>query len=82
MERHQVPYIHTKTQKKVAIFADVCPPPLPLLGSVCAFHTSGSFTGVTFADVIRHIIANTPQGKKLLIIDGHNSHHDVTALEL
>ena len=53
-----------------------------MIGSACAFQTNGSFTSATFADVIRHIIAHTDKEKKLLIIDGHNSHHDMEALEL
>lgn len=47
-----------------------------------ALQTSGSFTAVTFCDVIRHLIKHSQPGKRLLILDGHNSHHDVEALDL
>ncbi len=51
-------------------------------GSVMAFQKNGSFTGATFTDAMRHFVANTPAGKKLLIIDGHGSHHELEALDL
>jgi hypothetical protein len=47
-----------------------------------AFQKNGSFTCVTFADVIRHLLAHKHDGPALLILDGHNSHHDVDALDL
>jgi hypothetical protein len=52
------------------------------LGSRVAYQPNGSFTQETFTDVIRHIIENTTPGKKLLILDGHSSHHSVEALDL
>jgi len=52
------------------------------LGSAMAFQQNGSFTGATFADCIRHFVAHTPPGRKLLIMDGHNSHHKVEGLDL
>ena len=47
-----------------------------------ALQINGSFTAATFCDVIRHIIMHTSSGKKLLILEGHASHHDVDALDL
>ena len=47
-----------------------------------AFQKNGSFNKSMFADVIRHIVKHTPSGQKLLIMDGHNSHHDVDGLDL
>jgi hypothetical protein len=52
------------------------------LGSVLAFQTNGSFTTITFCDVIRHIIKYKSEGQLLLILDGHNSHHDIEGLDL
>lgn len=52
------------------------------IGAVMAFQKNGSFTSVTFADVIRHLIAHKFDGPALLILDGHNSHHDTDALDL
>ena len=43
---------------------------------------SGYFTSNTFPDTIRHLMANSPAGKKLFIVDGHDSHLDVDALDL
>ena len=51
-------------------------------GSLLAFQTNGSFTTITFCDVIRHLLAHTTEGPALLILDGHNSHHDIDALDL
>ena len=53
-----------------------------ILGAAMAFQTNGSFTSVTFCDVIRHIIKYKHEGQALLILDGHNSHHDVDAISL
>jgi len=50
--------------------------------SVMAFQKNGSFTSVTFSDVIRHLIKYKERGPALLILDGHNSHHDIEALDL
>ncbi len=50
--------------------------------SAMSFQKNGSFTSDTFCDVIRHLVKHTPPGQKLLIIDGHNSHHEVDALDL
>jgi hypothetical protein len=47
-----------------------------------AFQQNGSFTSVTFGDVIRHLIAHKHDGAALLILDGHSSHHDIDALDL
>ena len=52
------------------------------IGSPMCFQKNGSFTQNTFTDVIRHLIDHTPSGKKLLILDGHSSHHTVEALDL
>jgi hypothetical protein len=50
--------------------------------SAMSFQKNGSFTSDTFCDVIRHLVRHTPSGQKLLIIDGHNSHHEVGALDM
>ena len=52
------------------------------IGAVMAFQKNGSFTSVTFSDVVRHLIANKHDGAALLILDGHNSHHDIEALDV
>lgn len=52
------------------------------IGAVMALQKNGSFTSETFCDVIRHLIAKKFDGPALLILDGHNSHHDITALDL
>jgi hypothetical protein len=46
------------------------------------FQKNGSFTTDTFIDVINHLIMYTQPGKKLLILDGHSSHHSLKALDL
>ena len=46
------------------------------------FQINGSFTQDTFTDVIRHLIDHNQPGKKLLILDGHSSHHTMEALDL
>lgn len=53
-----------------------------ITGALMAFQTNGSFTSVTFADVIRHLLAHKSPGPALLILDGHSSHHDIDALDL
>ncbi len=50
--------------------------------SAMSFQKNGSFTSDTFCDVIRHLVRHTPPGQKLLIIHGHNSHHEVDGLDL
>ena len=55
---------------------------LYFVGALMAFQKNGSFTSVTFADVIRHLLAHKSPGPALLILDGHNSHHDIAALDL
>ena len=50
--------------------------------SLMSFQKNGSFTSVTFSDVIRHLIHHKVAGPALLILDGHNSHHDIDALDL
>ena len=47
-----------------------------------AFQSNGSFVSHLFIDVIRHLVKYKHVGPALLIIDGHNSHHDVDALDL
>jgi hypothetical protein len=50
--------------------------------SLMSFQKNGSFTSVTFSDVCRHLIHHKAPGPALLILDGHNSHHDIDALDL
>lgn len=52
------------------------------IGAVMAFQKNGSFTSGTFCDVIRHLIAYKLDGPALLLLDGHNSHHDIERLDL
>lgn len=67
-----------KNMKKSLMFNSIsC-----LLGSILAFQKNGSFTTITFCDVIRHLLAHKTEGPALLILDGHNSHHDMDALDL
>src|SRR5689334_15591647 len=47
-----------------------------------AFQKNGSFMACMFADVIRHLVNYSKAGKKLLILDGHSSHHDVEGLDM
>lgn len=56
--------------------------PYYVQGSRFAMQESGYFTSNTFPDTIRHLMANSPPGKKLFILDGHDSHLDVDALDL
>ena len=51
-------------------------------GSRFAMQESGYFTSNIFSDTIRHIIDYQPNGQKLLIVDGHDSHTDVDALDM
>ena len=53
-----------------------------VLGSRFSMQESGYFTSKTFPDTIRHLMANSPPGKKLFILDGHDSHLDVDAFDL
>jgi hypothetical protein len=52
------------------------------VGAAMAFQSNGSFVSHLFVDVIRHLVAHKHAGPALLIIDGHNSHHEVDALDL
>ena len=52
------------------------------VGAAMAFQSNGSFVSHLFIDVIRHLVAHKHAGPALLIIDGHNSHHEVDALDL
>lgn len=64
-------------QKKPAFNA-----PCHVSGSRFAMQDNGYFTSNTFPDTIRHLMANSLPGKKLFILDGHDSHLDVDALDL
>lgn len=55
---------------------------IPLIGSRFAMQENGYFTSDTFADVVRHLIDNAPSHQKLFILDGHDSHTNVDALDL
>jgi hypothetical protein len=72
--------IHTKPTCIVVVMLVDCV--FCFVGSAMAFQKNGSFTCSTFCDVIRHLTMHSPSGKKLLILDGHNSHHDVDALDM
>ena len=43
---------------------------------------SGYFTADIFPDVIRHLMENKPTPQKLFILDGHDSHTNVDALDM
>lgn len=51
-------------------------------GACMALQRNGSFTSHTFADVITHLLKKKYPGPALLIMDGHNSHHDIDALDM
>lgn len=53
-----------------------------LIDAAMAFHTSGSFTSILFADAIRHLLTKKHPGPALLILDGHSSHHDLEGIDL
>ena len=73
-KKHKIACKQKKEQKPVSFMPNfVC------IGAVMAFQKNGSFTTVTFCDVISHLIAHKHTGPALLILDGHNSHHDITA---
>jgi hypothetical protein len=70
---------HEKCRQEKCVMFKSC---YVMLGSVACHYSSGSFTTNMFIDVVRHIINHTTPGKKLLILDGHNSHHSIEALDL
>jgi hypothetical protein len=43
---------------------------------------NGYFTADVFPDVIRHLMECAPSSQKLFILDGHDSHTSVEALDL
>jgi hypothetical protein len=43
---------------------------------------NGYFTADVFPDVVRHLMEYAPSGQKLFILDGHDSHTSVEALDM
>ena len=78
---HQVQHpftSHTRNAQKTHVFNV----PYDVPGSRFSMQESGYFTSNTFPDTIRHLMEYSPPGKKLFILDGHDSHLDVDALDM
>ncbi len=52
------------------------------IGSRFAMQENGYFTADVFPDVVRHLMEYAPSGQKLFILDGHDSHTSVEALDM
>jgi hypothetical protein len=52
------------------------------IGSRFAMQENGYFTADVFPDVVRHLMECAPSAQKLFILDGHDSHTSVEALDL